>query len=105
MPRRQAQRVPETSTSRTYPLLLLKQDVRTRLQSMGALIMMETSSSADSYGLLTSNTAVGEEDVVVASPLAVGMEVTIYNPTFDDAERSAARALAQAVTAAFATIT
>jgi hypothetical protein len=102
MPRRQAQRVPETSTSRTYPLLLLKQDVRTRLQSMGALIMMETSSSADSYGLLTSNTAVGEEeDVVVASPLAVGMEVTIYNPTFDDAERSAARAVA----AAFATIT
>ena len=39
------------------------------------------------------------------SPLAVGMEVTIYNPTFDDAERSAARALAQAVTVAFATAT
>jgi arginase len=41
--------------------------------------------------------------VVLASPLAVGMEVTIYNPTFDNAERSAARALAQAVTVAFAT--
>ena len=40
--------------------------------------------------------------VVLASPLAVGMEVTIYNPTFDDTERSAGRALAQAVTAAFA---
>jgi arginase len=40
--------------------------------------------------------------VVLASPLAVGMEVTIYNPTFDDAERSAARALARSVTAAFA---
>jgi arginase len=40
--------------------------------------------------------------VVLASPLAVGMEVTIYNPTFDNAERSAARALARAVTAAFA---
>jgi arginase len=43
--------------------------------------------------------------VVLASPLAVGMEVTIYNPTFDNAERSAARALARAVTAAFATVT
>lgn len=41
--------------------------------------------------------------VVLASPLAVGMEVTIYNPTFDNAEGSAARALARAVTAAFAT--
>ncbi len=41
--------------------------------------------------------------VVLASPLAVGMEVTIYNPTFDDAECSAARALARAITAAFAT--
>jgi arginase len=40
--------------------------------------------------------------VVLTSPLAVGMEVTIYNATFDNAERSAARALAQAVTAAFA---
>lgn len=38
----------------------------------------------------------------LASPLAVGMDVTIYNPSFDDAERSAARALVQAVTAAFA---
>jgi arginase len=43
--------------------------------------------------------------VVLASPLAVGMEVTIYNPTFDNAARSAARALARAVTAAFATAT
>jgi arginase len=43
--------------------------------------------------------------VVLASPLAVGMEVTIYNPTFDNAERSAARALARAVTAAFAAAT
>jgi arginase len=43
--------------------------------------------------------------VVLASPRAVGMEVTIYNPTFDNAERSAARALARAVTAAFATAT
>jgi arginase len=41
-------------------------------------------------------------DVVLASPLAVGMEVTIYNPTFDDAQRSAARVLARAVTSAFA---
>jgi arginase len=41
--------------------------------------------------------------VVLASPLAVGMEVTIYNPTFDNAEHSAARTLARAVTGAFAT--
>jgi arginase len=41
--------------------------------------------------------------VVLASPLAVGMEVTIYNPTFDDARRSAARVLARAITSAFAT--
>ena len=40
--------------------------------------------------------------VVLASPLAVGMEITIYNPKFDDAGRSAARALAQSITAAFA---
>jgi len=40
--------------------------------------------------------------VVLASPLAVGMDVAIYNPAFDDAERSAARTLAQALTAAFA---
>jgi hypothetical protein len=32
------------------------------LQSMEALIMIETSSSANSYGLLTRNTAVGEEE-------------------------------------------
>jgi hypothetical protein len=31
---------------------------------MGALIRMETSASADSYGLLTGNTAVGEEEDV-----------------------------------------
>lgn len=43
--------------------------------------------------------------VMLTSPLAVGMEVTIYNPTFDDAERSAARALARAVTDAFAAAT
>ncbi|MBI5582728.1 MAG: arginase family protein [Deltaproteobacteria bacterium] len=43
--------------------------------------------------------------VVLASPLAAGMEVTIYNPNFDNAERSAARALARAVTSAFATVT
>ncbi len=43
--------------------------------------------------------------VVLASPLVVGMEATIYNPTFDNAERSAARVLARAVTAAFAAIT
>lgn len=43
--------------------------------------------------------------VVLASPLAVGMEVTIYNPAFDDAERSAARALARTITAAFANAT
>lgn len=40
--------------------------------------------------------------VVLASPLAVGMEVTIYNPAFDNAERSAARVLARAITTAFA---
>ena len=41
---------------------------------------------------------------MLASPRAAGMEVTIYNPTFDDAERSAARALARAVTEAFAAV-
>jgi hypothetical protein len=51
----------ETSTNRTEPRLALKQDVRTMLQSMGALIVMETSASADSYARLTGNTAVGEE--------------------------------------------
>jgi arginase len=44
-------------------------------------------------------------EVVLASPLAVGMDITIYNPALDDAEHTAARALAQAVTAAFATAT
>jgi arginase len=39
--------------------------------------------------------------VVLASGLAVGMEVTIYNPAFDDSEGSAARVLAQAITRAF----
>jgi arginase len=43
--------------------------------------------------------------VVLASPLAVGMDVTIYNPTFDDAERSAARVLTECITRAFATAT
>jgi arginase len=43
--------------------------------------------------------------VVLASPLAVGMEVTIYNPTFDNREGTAARALAQAIARAFATAT
>jgi arginase len=43
--------------------------------------------------------------VVLASPLAVGMEVTIYNPNFDNPERSAARTLAQAITHAFAAAT
>jgi arginase len=42
--------------------------------------------------------------VALASPLAVGMDVTIYNPSFDDAERSAARTLAQAITTAFARV-
>jgi arginase len=41
--------------------------------------------------------------VALASPLAVGMEVTIYNPALDNAERTAARVLARAITAAFAT--
>jgi hypothetical protein len=64
MPSRYAQRIPETSTSRAYPRLLLKHDVRMMLQSLGALIRMETSSSADSYDLLTGNTAVGEKEGV-----------------------------------------
>lgn len=38
---------------------------------------------------------------VLASPLAVGMDITIYNPGLDDADRSAGRALARVVTAAF----
>lgn len=40
--------------------------------------------------------------VVLASPLAVGMDITVYNPELDDVEHSAGRALARAVTAAFA---
>jgi hypothetical protein len=42
--------------------------------------------------------------VALASPLAERMEVTIYNPTFDDAERSAARVLARSIAAAFAAV-
>jgi arginase len=38
----------------------------------------------------------------LASPLATGMDVTIYNPAFDDPARTAARTLAQAAAAAFA---
>jgi hypothetical protein len=38
----------------------------------------------------------------LSEALAAGLEITICNPTFDDAEGSAARALARAVTAAFA---
>lgn len=40
--------------------------------------------------------------VLLASPLLTGMDITIYNPTFDDDGRSAARVLAAAVTRAFA---
>jgi arginase len=43
--------------------------------------------------------------VALASPLAMGMDVTIYNPAFDDGELTAARTLAQAVTTAFVTAT
>lgn len=39
--------------------------------------------------------------VVLGSPLAVGMEVTIYNPTLDTEDRAAARTLAAAVTRGF----
>lgn len=39
--------------------------------------------------------------VVLASPAVVGMEVTIYNPTFDDAQRSAARTLVSCISEAF----
>jgi arginase family enzyme len=38
----------------------------------------------------------------LSEALAAGLEITICNPTFDDAQGSAARALARAVTAAFA---
>jgi arginase len=40
-------------------------------------------------------------EVLLASPLAVGIELTIYNPNLDDADLSAGRALADAVTTAF----
>ena len=43
--------------------------------------------------------------VALSSPLALGMDVTIYNPAFDNAECSAARTLAQAVTTAFVVAT
>lgn len=39
---------------------------------------------------------------VLGSSLAVGLDITIYNPTYDDDERTAARTLAGAVTVAFA---
>lgn len=42
--------------------------------------------------------------VLVESPLFAGMDITIYNPTFDDENRSAARVLAAAVTRAFAQV-
>ncbi|MQA92097.1 MAG: arginase family protein [Gemmatimonas sp.] len=38
---------------------------------------------------------------VLASSLAVGMDVTIYNPALDSRDRTAARTLAEALTAAF----
>jgi arginase len=38
--------------------------------------------------------------VALASPLAAGIDVTIYNPTLDDADRSAARALVASMNAA-----
>lgn len=40
--------------------------------------------------------------VVLASPLAAGLDVTIYNPSFDDAERTAARTLARSIVTGFA---
>ena len=43
--------------------------------------------------------------VALASPLAMGIDVTIYNPAFDNAEWSAARTLAEAVTTAFVAAT
>jgi arginase len=39
--------------------------------------------------------------VLLASPLAVGMDITIYNPALDDADRSAARVLVDAIGAGF----
>jgi arginase len=41
--------------------------------------------------------------VALSSPGVVGMDVTIYNPTLDNAERSAARTLTGVVTSALAT--
>ncbi len=43
--------------------------------------------------------------VILASSLAVGMEVTIYNPTLDNDERLAARVLARVICRAFASVT
>jgi arginase len=40
--------------------------------------------------------------VVLLSPLAVGMDVTIYNPSLDDQERAAARVLARSIAEGFA---
>lgn len=40
--------------------------------------------------------------VVLAAPGVVGLEITIYNPTFDDAARSAARTLVNCVRDGFA---
>ena len=40
--------------------------------------------------------------MLLESPLAVGMDVTIYNPALDDADRSAARVLVDAIATAFA---
>lgn len=42
--------------------------------------------------------------VVLASPAVVGMEVTIYNPEFDDAQRSAARTLVACITNGFSAV-
>ena len=43
--------------------------------------------------------------VILASPFAVGMDVTIYNPELDDDERSAGRVLAKTLAIAFASAT
>lgn len=43
--------------------------------------------------------------VVLKSPRAVGMDVTIYNPSFDDHDRSAARVLAATLASAYARAT
>jgi arginase len=44
-------------------------------------------------------------EVVLVSPLAMGMEITIYNPALDDERHSAARVLADTVAGAFAAVT